>query len=735
MYKITCDGYPILDTSVDDLIVANPKANVEANTIGDCSFVIYSNHPYYDKLKKMKSIFEVSDEYGVILRGRMTNDSADFDNAKAVDIEGAMGFFNDSIVRPFDFPHDDKFDQNRYDYEQSQGNVVAYFLEWLIEQHNEQVEEFQRFKLGNVDKALAVAVAHDLQRSDTEYKKTWTILKEKLFGSSLGGYLCVRYEADGNYIDYLSKFAETNEQAIAYGENLLDIKRESDATQSFSVIVPLGAEIEYSVYGGDSGIDIIPVSERLTLNGFPNGFEVVENEDETTTIVPMPQKGIPDGDITDDLVKRGDCIYSRSAVEKIGWVCAPPEDSTFDDIHNDNFLLDRAIKKMEQAGAYTETVEFSAVDLHLTDSQIRSFRIYKQVNATSVAHNLSGEYPLEKLSLDLLNPQNTKIAVSRSYKTMSELQINQSAVIKNIASNYATNQKLTNTVTKMSSMIEQTEKHIKMEVTQDFVSQDEFGAYQGSVAAKFELTIGKNDKDQVVSMINAVANQVTITSDNFKLTADGTITATAGTIGGNLKVGGRITIGEGSSYYIDTGTNDIYLSLPGMTVSEDEGLVCNLGKVGGFKADGTKLSCGNKDYLFPPGYTDAWLQAETGLCIYSGSESVGNGVGGISIGTYNTTTGTHYEQYMYAGRHDILGESSSGNNVGLNLGAGKIVFRWANNTNLQPGDDSTGYQGKIEADDGGVYVSGEWYFNDNIYYKGMSLSTWITRVNTALGIS
>lgn len=734
MYKITCDGYPILDTTVDDLIVANPKANVEANTIGDCSFVIYSNHPYYDKLKKMKSIFEVSDEYGVILRGRMTNDSADFDNAKAVDIEGAMGFFNDSIVRPFDFPHDDIF-KDRYDYEQSQGDVVAYFLEWLIEQHNSQVEEFQRFKLGKVDSAFKTAIAHDLQRSESSYKKTWTILKEKLFGSSLGGYLCIRYEDDGNYIDYLSKFTETNSQAVAYGENLLDIKRESDATQSFSVIVPIGAEIEYSVYGGDSGIDIITVNERLTLNGMPDGFDVVENEDGTTTIVPSPNKGIPDGDITDDLVKLGDCIYSRSAVEKIGWVCAPPEDSTFDDIHNDTFLLDRAIKKMAQAGAYTETVEFSAVDLHLTDSQIRSFRIYKQVNATSVAHNLSGEYPLEKLSLDLLNPQNTKIAVSRSYKTMSELQINQSTVIKNIASNYATNQKLSDTVTKMSSLIEQSEKNIKLELTYDFVSQSEYGAYKESVEAQFELKLGKNDKDQVVSMINAVANQVTITSDNFKLTADGTITATAGTIGGNLKVGGRITIGSGSSYYIDTGTNDIYLSLPGMTVSADEGLVCSQGKIGGFTADGTKLTCGNKDYLFPPSYTDSWLQAETGFCLYSGSESVGGGVGGLSISTYNASTGTHYEQYIYAGRHDILGESSNGNNVGLNLGAGRIIFRYANNTNLQPGDDSTGYQGKIEADDGGVYVSGEWYFNDNIYYKGLNLSTWITKVNAAIGIS
>ena len=80
-YHIKCDDYPIFDPRDDDLIVESPKVNLEVNTVGEGSFTIYENHPYYGKLKKLKSVFEVSDEIGVIFRGRMTNNSFDFYNS------------------------------------------------------------------------------------------------------------------------------------------------------------------------------------------------------------------------------------------------------------------------------------------------------------------------------------------------------------------------------------------------------------------------------------------------------------------------------------------------------------------------------------------------------------------------------------------------------------------------------------------------------------------------------
>ena len=117
-------GVFFLDLRDEKLIVLNPKCKLKVNTVGEASFTIHKRHPYYGQLKKLKSIFEIADEIGVIFRGRMTNDSLDFHNGKAVDLEGAMAFLNDSYIEPFKFP-EDFLEDNNYN---SSSNVIEFFL-------------------------------------------------------------------------------------------------------------------------------------------------------------------------------------------------------------------------------------------------------------------------------------------------------------------------------------------------------------------------------------------------------------------------------------------------------------------------------------------------------------------------------------------------------------------------------------------------------------------------------
>ena len=56
MYKLTCDGYPLLDWRDNNLILVNPKVKLEVNTVGEGSFTIHKEHPYYDKLKKLTTL-------------------------------------------------------------------------------------------------------------------------------------------------------------------------------------------------------------------------------------------------------------------------------------------------------------------------------------------------------------------------------------------------------------------------------------------------------------------------------------------------------------------------------------------------------------------------------------------------------------------------------------------------------------------------------------------------------
>lgn len=376
MYQLSCDGYPLLDLRDNELILVDPKVKLEVNTVGEGSFTIYNDHPYYNKMQKLKSIFEVADELGVIFRGRMTGNTIDFDNGKAVDLEGVMAFFNDSIVRPFNFPDDFKEDEG-YIAAANSGNVVEFFLGWLIEQHNSQVQDFQKLHLGNV----TVSDPNNyLSRSSKEYASTWSTLKSKLFDSSIGGYLCARYEADGTYIDYLEGFEFINTQKITYGENLLDLTNDIDASGTYSAIIPQG-------------------KDGLTISG------------------------LEDGTVKDDIVKSGDTLYSRSAVESYGWIYAPVMETTWDDVTLEQNLLNKGVEWLTVQGVkFSNTIEVKAVDLHFTDEEVRSFRIYRGIQVISKNHGLEEIYPLTRLDIDLLNPQKTKITVGRTQLTLTEKQ-------------------------------------------------------------------------------------------------------------------------------------------------------------------------------------------------------------------------------------------------------------------------------------------------------------------------
>lgn len=461
MYTIKCDKYTLYDHREPDLIVTNPKCKLEVNTVCEASFTIHHNHPYYDALKPLKSVFEISDEIGVIFRGRMTNNSLDFYNSKAVDLEGSMAYFNDSIVRPFAFPDDFLQNADYLEAEQS-GNVVEFFLKWLIDNHNSQVQEFQQFKLGKVTVA---DVNNYITRSNEKHDSTWNTLKSKLFDSALGGYLCIRYEADGNYIDYVSEFELTNTQEIIYGENLLDLKNDLSASETYTAMIPIGATTE--------------------TDGIKSTVTIANLVDET---------------IAEDIVKTGDTIYSISAVEKYGFIYAPISESTWEDVTEATQLLNKSIDKMTGKGQMmSNTLEFSAVDLHFTDKQIQSFRMYRNVKATSTAHGQDEFYPLTKLDLDLHNPQNIKISVGKTTLTMTDAankeHINVTERIESAEKDIAENR---NQITQnYNSVLEQAtemindHKSIIMGALESYVETGDYEEFKQTVETQFSIMSGE----------------------------------------------------------------------------------------------------------------------------------------------------------------------------------------------------------------------------------------------------
>ena len=491
MYKVTCDGYPLLDTRDDDYFLVKPRVKNEVNTVGEGSFSIYSDHPHYDKLTMLRSIFEVADEFGAIFRGRMTEHTRDIHNGKAVDLEGAMAYFNDSVVRPYSFP-DDFLEDEAYIAAATSGNVVEFYLAMLINQHNAQVDEFQRFKLGRV----TVADPNNyITRSETELPSTWEELSAKLFKSPLGGYLCIRYEADGNYIDYLAEFTEVNEQGITIDENLLDISQTADGTETYSAIIPRGAEIE---------------SEESTGNDYEGDYGTIT--DTTTVTKRLTLDDLPDGDITGDIAKVGDTLYSKSAVAAYGWRYAPREETLWEDVTEAENLLSNGVDYM--SGAATKipnTIKVTACDLHFEDATIRSFRIYKKIPVYTPTHGVSGDFDLTALDIDLLEPQNTKITAGKTITTFTAMQEKQAGKINEVVANLATKSQLEATKKATQVLIEKSEEVV---LTRVATIEKEVGENGAAIALVVED--GEVRGDMLIEAINGEST-ARINADRLEL--------------------------------------------------------------------------------------------------------------------------------------------------------------------------------------------------------------------------
>lgn len=535
-YQITCDGYVLDDPRDEELFVLNPKCNLEANKVGEAAFDIVSTHPFFDKLRKKRSIFEIRQDNDPIFRGRMTEDTKDFNNTKLVDLEGVLSFFNDSIIRPFSFPEDFLEDADYVTAAES-GNVVEFFLNWLIDRHNEQVQEFQRFRLGIV----TVSDKNNyLSRSSKEYLKTWEILKTRLFESEIGGYLCIRYEEDGNYIDYLEDFELTNAQPIKYGENLLDLSSNSDSSKTYSAVIPLGKR--------------------------KNEINTKSTDDSRLTI-----EDLPDGDITDDIVKSGDTIYSKSAVAEYGWVYAPTEETTWEDVGEAENLQTKGVDFLTNTGMkLSNTITIKAVDLHYSDDEIEAFRIYRYVRLESEPHNQEDSFRLTRLEIDLHNLQNTVITIGDTQLSMTDIN---AGIKHNAASGVEKAKVEVQTVINKSlsqqeqvilqsceelydTKIEQLSKSITLELSGSLGNKASIKLAIGDKEYTDEIELTKvreafaNDNTAVTisaGVITFNSGTIVINSNNFKVSAEGVIEATSGTVGGWTLKNYKLYAGDGTN--------------------------------------------------------------------------------------------------------------------------------------------------------------------------------------------
>ena len=427
MYTVYADENNIYNPTIESLEITNTKLELELNKVGSFSFTIPPTNPYINQIIKMKTLINVYEDSDLIFRGRVLNDQETFNKSVMVKCEGELAFLNDSIQRPFSFA----------------GTPEDLFI-LLIERHNEQVDDFKKFKVGIV---TVTDPNNYINRSDTQYSNTLTLINDMLI-NKLGGYVWFRHEKDGIYIDYLKDFTTLNRQPIKFGENLLDINKYSNAKDIATVIIPLGANIRTG-----EGEEV--TEARLTIESVNNGL---------------------------------DYIIDEEAVELRGRIV---NKVIFEDVTEPLNLLRKGKEFMAQSILLINSFELTAVDLSSLNQDFKNFKMGSYVYVETLPHDIDSYLLVQKLSIDLQKTTSNKIKIGKTSNSMTDIQNNLSnnydkygnvvSKVENINSNVSgiikDNQNMNNEIIElekqMTSSILQSKNEISQEISESYYTKDD----------------------------------------------------------------------------------------------------------------------------------------------------------------------------------------------------------------------------------------------------------------------
>lgn len=386
-------------------LVLSPKLTREVSKGGSLSFTMTRDHEQYESLQKMSTCITVEQDDKEIWRGRVLSHEADWYNRRVIYCEGALSYFNDSAITPFNYE-----------------GKLAQFLQHLIDAHNQQCGsmEMKRFELGTVTAALGDLVVHYGDRDSygvgEDYGSTWDII-DKMVLKVYGGYAyCTYNPATGNnvlnYCDQAFEADRLVNQTIEYGVNLLDFTEKTDTNSLFTRVYPMGSKhtVEETkwkwkfLWWGEKYTE--SHEERYGISG---------------TDAATVNKYLPKGysyrlDSSD-----GDCgwIQNDAAAQKFGIVSALGEYDT--DSDNDTFAA--GVQDLQKNSLMVTSYTVKAVDLRDAgyDKDRLTFASYAHI--ISKPHSIDVIMLCTKLVEPLDQPDKKEYTFGMTRQTLTDRQV------------------------------------------------------------------------------------------------------------------------------------------------------------------------------------------------------------------------------------------------------------------------------------------------------------------------
>ena len=453
-------NFTIYNPMLPDYDLLSATLELDLNSSGTLKLKIPRTNPSYGYIKMYRTRVNVYFNDRLVFVGRAYGPSIDVFGDDEIECEGCLAYLNDTYQPPFDFF----------------GEVRDLFSS-MIETHNRQLpsDDPRRFMLGDVTVVNSTEEGR-IVRSSEDYMSTMDFLKDKFIDSELGGYIHLRYEPDGTYIDYLSEetinFVTANPQSVEQCVNLLDATKAIKSEEFATSILPLGAWIEETQSLPDGGEEV--TRHRLTLATEQDSSVTLDTDDEDYA------------------------VYGK--IIKI---------TNHDDIETRDGLLRAAKQDLADALKAKTTIDISAADLSKAGYPVDEFALGTLVQVKVHSLGIDERMIVKKMSIDLLSPESFNLSLSAEHDSLVKRLGDDRKKIGNVESNLSS-----------GLLSEQTnrilgDRQLRTEVTTELTEEI------GRVASEIRESV-LDDTDRLVneraSLIEQDVDSLNITFSNFQTT-------------------------------------------------------------------------------------------------------------------------------------------------------------------------------------------------------------------------
>lgn len=410
MYEIY--GYPYGSPDAELLIyqpgnkngtVLSPKLTREVSKGGSLTFTMTREHPMYEMLQKMSTVVVVKQDGKETWRGRIFSHEADWYNNRAVYCEGALSFFNDSCVTPFNYE-----------------GTLKEFLQHLIDVHNAQVgQKMKMFELGTVTAALGDQVVHfgdaDQYGVGEDYGKVWDII-DKLVLKVFGGYAYCTFDAATgynvlNYCDQAVEEKRVTAQKIEYGVNLLDLTEKTDTNGLYTRIYPVGNKHTVKETRWKYKFKWLPGGLGKYTDEHEERYGIMDTDSATI------QKYLPPSGYRYDL--EDGYIENTDAVKKFGVLARIVEFDT--DSSNDTFAA--GVQALQQNHLMVTSYTIKAVDLVDAGEATERLTFACYAHILSAPHSVDAIMLCSKLTEPLDHPEKKEYSFGMTRRTLTDRHV------------------------------------------------------------------------------------------------------------------------------------------------------------------------------------------------------------------------------------------------------------------------------------------------------------------------